>query len=248
MNLRSFLHYDHLVTHTLTVTAPTYTHTHTLHPILLNCSVSHIRMLCCVSFQQPRGKAELFWFDMQRKHFWHNELQFGTEVLFTLIPYTDTLFSYLQTPAHVSLTYIWARIHACEVPLAFISCWCQNANEAKLEEKKWWNEKPAMMDSSFHLSVVEPFDPAISTHQSLLRAHLSILHQHNLAGFRFPVCCTIPRSSSQPRSVSVWALEPSVGVNVLSETVKVRWQGKDAHPEALPLSSLQESHCADHEH
>lgn len=45
---------------------------HTRYSILLKYSVSHILTSCWVSFQKPEGKAELFFFDMQRKHFRHH--------------------------------------------------------------------------------------------------------------------------------------------------------------------------------
>lgn len=105
--------YTHTVQHM--TCAHTHTNTHTENPTLLNFSVSHILVCAVCHFSSLEATAELFWFDMQRKYFWQKELQFGTKVLFSLIPHTDIFLLCLQ------ISFKRAALgHQCTYELKFI--------------------------------------------------------------------------------------------------------------------------------
>lgn len=102
----------------------TWSYTHTHYSTLRNYSVSHILTSCCVSFRRPEGKAELFFFDMQRKHLTEWAAVWGQCVIksYSLqthilpVPY-DLLHTFTLTSLAALVSVrpqmnIWAGIHS----------------------------------------------------------------------------------------------------------------------------------------
>lgn len=93
-------------------------HTQIHYFIPLNYSVSHILTSCCVSFQRPEEIAELFFFDMQRKHFYRMSCSLGPRCHRVIFP-THTHSSY-TTHFYPNNTCYSLKFVFCRFPAFFV--------------------------------------------------------------------------------------------------------------------------------